>query len=195
MPTGRNWLYFTYVNLGFIIGIISIYYFSSVSEIKKNWPLYRCNPIYMPLSNDVEGDFIYCVQNMQKNMMGYLLQPLTYILTNIGTMSGEFMESINYVRAMFNKIRNFFANTVQNIFGVFLNIIIEFQKITIGIKDLIGKLIGTMVTIFYIMDGTMKTMQSAWNGPPGQMTRALGNCFDPNTLIKLICYYNLYGWL
>ena len=29
--------------------------------------------------------------------------------------------------------------TIQSIFGVFLNLVIEFQRITIGIKDLIGK--------------------------------------------------------
>ena len=43
-----------------------------------------------------------------------------------------------------------------------------------------------MVTIMYLIDGSIKTMQSTWNGPPGQMVRALGgNCFHPETKIKL----------
>lgn len=185
MPSGKNWLNFLYVNLGFLLGVLSMYYFSSVTEIRDNWPEYRCNPMYMPLSTDLESDFTYCVQNMQKNMMGTLLQPITYVLSNIGSMSGDFMNSINAVRDMFNKIRSLFTSIIQNIFGVFLNIIIELQKLTIGIKDLVGKIVGIMMTCMYLIDGSVKTMNSAWNGPPGQMVRALGNCFHPDTKVKL----------
>jgi len=64
MPTGKNWLFFMYVNLGFVLYIVSTYYLTSVANIKANWPLYRCNPIYMPFSDDIEKDFTYCVQNM-----------------------------------------------------------------------------------------------------------------------------------
>lgn len=185
MPTGRNWLLFMYVNLGFILYIIATYYLTSISDIKANWPLYRCNPLYMPLSDDVEKDFTYCVQNMQINFMGYLLQPLTYIISSLTSLGGSFMTEINYVREMFNKIRNLFSSIIQSVFGVFLNLIIEFQKVIIGIRDMIGKTIGVLVTILYMMDGSIKTMKSAWNGPPGQMVQALGKCFHPYTDIKL----------
>jgi hypothetical protein len=37
----------------------------------------------------------------------------------------------------------------------------------------------------YLMDGSVKTMNSTWNGPPGQMVRSLGKCFHPFTAIKL----------
>jgi hypothetical protein len=55
----------------------------------------------------------------------------------------------------------------------------------VSIKDLIGKTIGILVTVMNIMNGSVMTMQSAWNGPPGQMVRALGKCFYPETRIKL----------
>ena len=42
-----------------------------------------------------------------------------------------------------------------------------------------------MLSLMYVMDGSIKTMNSTWNGPPGQMVRALGKCFHPNTRIKL----------
>lgn len=185
MPTGKNWLFFMYVNLGFVLYIVSTYYLTSIANIKANWPLYRCNPIYMPFSDDIEKDFTYCVQNMQINFMGYLLQPLTFITSSLTSLGGSFMTEINYVREMFNKIRNLFSSIIQSVFGVFLNLIIEFQKIIIGIKDMIGKTVGVLVTILYMMDGSIKTMQSAWNGPPGQMVQALGKCFHPDTLLKL----------
>jgi hypothetical protein len=64
-------------------------------------------------------------------------------------------------------------------------LIIEFQRITIGIKDLIGKTVGIMVGLMYIMDGSVKTMNSTWNGPPGQLVRTLGKCFHPDTNVLL----------
>ena len=42
-----------------------------------------------------------------------------------------------------------------------------------------------MVTLMYTIDGGILTMQSAWNGPPGQMVQALGKCFHPDTKVKL----------
>jgi hypothetical protein len=50
-------------------------------------------------------------------------------------------------------------------------------------KDLVGKLIGTMVALMHIMDGSMRTIKSSWNGPAGKMVRSL--CFHPETKIKL----------
>jgi hypothetical protein len=185
MPSGKNWVNFVYVNIAFAIYIAAIFYYNQVAYIKANWPLYRCNPMYMGLADNVEENFVYCVQSMQSNFMGYLLQPLTFITGSLTTMMGSFMTDIQNIRAMFNKIRNFFSSIIQTVFGVFLNLIIEFQKIIIGIRDLIGKTIGIMVSLLYLMDGSVQTMQSTWNGPPGQLVRALGKCFHPHTHVKL----------
>jgi hypothetical protein len=185
MPTGINWLRFVYVNIAFFIYFISIFYFNQLAEIKANWPLYRCNPIYMPLADNIEENFTYCIQSMQTNFMGYLLQPLTYITSSLTDMLGGFMSDIQNIRAMIFKIRSFFSNIIESIFGVFMNLVIEFQKITIGIKDLIGKTIGIVTTLLYVLDGSIMTTQSLWAGPAGTMVRTLGKCFHPNTKLLL----------
>ena len=185
MPSGKNWMNFLYINLAFVLYIAGVFYYGQIAQIKANWPLYRCNPMYMYLADDIESNFVYCIQNMQTGFMGYLLQPLTYVTSSISHMLGGFMGEINMVRGMFDKIRTFMTSTIQSVFGVFLNLVIEFQKITISINDLIGKIIGTMVSLMYILSGSITTMNSTWNGPPGQMIRALGKCFDPETKVKL----------
>jgi len=73
MPSGKDWVNFFYVNLAFALYIGGVFYYSQVTQIKANWPLYRCNPIYMPLADDIESNFVYCIQSMQGNFMGYLL--------------------------------------------------------------------------------------------------------------------------
>ncbi len=185
MPSGKHWTNFIFINLAFIVYIIGIYYLSSIQKIRANWSLYRCNPMYMPLSDNIDQDFIYCIQNIQTNFMGYLLQPLTNITGIIGGLMGGFIGELNGIRAMFDKIRTTFSFSLEGIFGVFMGMVIEFQKIIIGIKDLMGKTIGSMVSLLYVMDGSIKTMKSAWKGPPGQMIQKVGKCFHPETMIRL----------
>jgi hypothetical protein len=187
MPTGKNWMDFLYVNLGFIAQVSFIYFFIALAEIRENWPQYRCNPLYMIYSKNIGEDFTYCVQNTQLNFMGYLLQPITYLFSSMNSIVGEFLDNINGIRNMLNFIRTFITNIISGVFGVFSNLVIQFQVVTIGIKDMIGKIIGIVVTLMYILDGSNKTMQSAWNGPPGQLVKAMGSvsCFFPDTKIKL----------
>jgi hypothetical protein len=74
------------------------------------------------------------------------------------------------------------TNIVVNIYGMFMGLIIAFQRITLGIQDMINKLVGIVLTLLYILQGTIDTMNSAWSGPPGQMVRAL--CFHPETQLR-----------
>lgn len=185
MPSGKNWMFFLYINLAFIVYALIVFYYSQLQEIQDNWALYRCNPLYMPLADDIETNFQYCIQNSMSSFMGFIMQPLSFITSNLTASVSSITDEINMVRAMFDKIRNFITNIIQTIFGVFLNIIIEFQKIIISVKDLIGKSIGIMLTLMYTIQGSVMTMQSTWNGPPGQLVRALGSCFHPDTKVKL----------
>lgn len=184
MPTMQNFSTFFLVNLAFLLQIIGIVYFRSLIEIKKNWPLYRCNPPYWFFSDNIAEDFTYCVQNSQMNIMGYLLQPITYLISNLINVSAEFNENINNIRFMISNIRNFLGGSIQRITGMFANIVLEFQKMLIKIKDMVGKLVGINLTILYVLDGSIKTMQSAWNGPTGILIRKIGSCFHPETKIK-----------
>jgi hypothetical protein len=186
MPKGSDWLNFIYVNLGFIAQVLIMYIYSQIQEVKDNWPKYRCNPLWWPVaSEDMGADFTICVQNMSTDYMGYLLQPLTYIASTLAELGSSFTESLNYARALLSNIRTFITSIIESIYGIFLNIIIQFQIIIIKLKDTVGKVIGVMVTLMYFLDGTVKTAQSTWNGPPGQMVRAMGSCFHPETKVKL----------
>lgn len=185
MPSILNYTKFIYVNVAFILILLSLAYFRAATDIKDNWPLYRCNPTYWIFSTNISDDFQYCVQSSQLNSMNYLLQPLNYMVSSLGSVGGQMGESINNIRNMFNVIRNFVSSIIENVFGVFFNLIVEFQKIIISLKDMVSKMIGIVVTMLYVLDGSVKTMNSAWSGPPGQMVKALGTCFDPNTNIRL----------
>jgi len=183
MPKGSDWFNFIYVNMAYLALIFVISIFMRLQEIRKNWPKYRCNPVYMPFADDVGKNFAYCVQNMQANYMGYLLQPIWTTLSSMQSMAVGTMGSLQNFRKMISFVRFSFGGIMGSVMGIFVNLVFEFQKITIAIKDSIAKLSGTVVTFMYMMDGVRMTLGSVWSGPPGQMVRAL--CFHPDTSVTL----------
>jgi hypothetical protein len=183
MPTFFDNSRLLFVIIGFITITLTMFLFVSITDIKANWANYRCNPMYMPLSDNIEKDFVFCIQNMQTNYMGYLLQPLTYITSTLSTLADQFVGNIDAIRTVLSNVRTFATTILSGIFSVLMSIVVSYQKLIISIKDLAGKLIGSMVSLMYIMYGSMLTMQSTWNGPPGKMVRSL--CFHPETKIRL----------
>ena len=148
-----------------------------IKHVKNNWPLYRCNPIVMPLAgyfgHDVNKNFTYCIQNMQKNYMGHVLKPVHYNMSVITDSGSVLMEAINKIRYMLTNVRGFIGNIIQSIFGVFMNIIIQFQKVMITFKDTFGKVIGVVTTQIYFARGFIRFLESVVNGPPGQAFASL----------------------
>jgi hypothetical protein len=97
-------------------------------------------------------------------------------------------ESINSFRELFLTIRTRALKIFFDLFSVFFNMIIEFQRVGINIKDLFSKVAAIVGTMMYILSGSIMSVQSAWNGPAGDLVRKVSKikirCFDPNTLIK-----------
>jgi len=180
MPTGKNWFNFVYINVAFLMYILGVFYYSKVEEIKKNWPMYRCNPVYMPLADNVNENFTYCIQNMQVNYLQFLLEPLTFITGALGGMIGGLVGQVEAVRAMFAKLRTFIPNIFTNLFGSFSVLTVEFEKINVSIRDIIGKTMAVVVSVMYILDGSVKTMTSGYRFVSG-----IGKCFHPNTRLEL----------
>lgn len=185
MPTGKNWLNFVFINLAFAFYIIGIIYVTSVQEIKKNWALYRCNPMYMPLSDNVQADFAHCVQNIQLVTMGDILKPLTSITSGLTDLMSSFNFDLDNIRKLIATIRDNMGNIFGVIFGAFSGIIVGFQKISLNLKDMMAKNIGVIAVFVNILDTSFKTMGSMWNGTPGGLVRSLGKCFHPETKVQL----------
>lgn len=158
-----------------------------INNIKENWPIYRCNPMVMPFAgifgHDSGENFTYCVQNMQTDYMSHLLQPVNYNIDIIGEMGAQLGDAVNNARGFISSLRTMIGDIVGSIFGVFLNILIHFQRIMMNVKDMMGKIAATMSSLVYILQGSLMTMTSAWAGPAGQIIRSV--CFHPDTIIQL----------
>tara|TARA_B100000886_G_C20416636_1_gene489563 strand:+ start:74 stop:1024 length:951 start_codon:yes stop_codon:yes gene_type:complete len=168
--------------------------------IRKIWPTIKCNPLVMPFASafgkDPLDNFTDCVKNIQEQSMDYILSPLNSNINTLGGISNSLILSNLNVRKNFAFLRNSSSNLIGSSFGVFSNILIEFQKMGLNVRDTVGKLGGAMVVLMHSLKGSMHMMKSLWKGPPGDTLRALGGvsyaisnfdpfCFLPDTLLKL----------
>ena len=159
----------------------------ALADIQDNWPIYRCNPMVMPFADQFGispgENFAYCAQNMQSSIMGTLLEPLNNALSIVNTLGAELTESLNNMRHIIGNLRMLMGNILGDVFGVFINILIQIQKIFIALKDTIGKTIGVTTTLLYTIEGVVISLGALWNTRPMKAVKAI--CFHPDTQVKL----------
>ena len=170
----------------FVLILLNFLYIMK-AQIQKNWVKYRCNPIVIPFAglfgkNSMQN-FTYCIQEIQKNYMSFIMAPTHFNLQTITAGGQKMANGLNNIVKFISKLRSMFGSITGGIFGVFMNIIIEFQRLLIGIGDLTGKLMGLVTTLLYLIQGTIYTANSTWSGPVGSAVRTL--CFSGNTKVKL----------
>ena len=182
------------ISLIIILLFVLLYAFSILSiglkKIHEKWPEYRCNPMMMPFAGQLgpkgtttTQNFTSCVQSQMKGLMGTLLEPVHYATSLANSSTGGLGGALNDVRKMTDFVRNMIKQIIQQIIGIFMNILIEIVKLIIKMKDLGGKIMGTMAIQIFMLDGMVKTGESIWNGTLGDVVRFL--CFHPHTPILL----------
>jgi hypothetical protein len=176
-----------------ILLIFTIIYASNIlavgaGSIKRDWPKHRCNPAIMPFASyfghDAVENMTYCVQNMQTDYMGHLLEPVNYAMGVNQELASGLGDSVQHTRGFISDFRDSVTSIVSSIFGVFLNAMLQFQKTIIKLKDIMGKVVGISTTFLFMTDGAIRTGNSVWKGPIGGTLRTV--CFHPDTELDLV---------
>ena len=169
---GASFILFIVITIGLIILMTYFYTMVNIQPIINDWPNQRCKPNIIPIAGLIthpEGmtaseythqNFNYCTQNILSNITGFAVEPITFITSMLGTILNSIGESIQYIRAMFNKVRNTMQEVSEEIMGRLMNFMIPIQQIIISFKDLIGKIQGSMSAALFTLLGTYYTLQS-----------------------------------
>lgn len=173
--------------LVFALAWLAPLYIVKMKDISDNWVKYRCDPRVMPFASmfghDTVSNFAECAQQIQGEVMDEALAPLNYNLLNVGKTVGGLGDALQETRKVMNQTRGFLGEITSKIFGVFLNITLQFENMTIKTRDLVAKLLGVVGTLLYMLTGGVKIGESIAGGPiVGMMDAA---CFDPATPIVL----------
>jgi hypothetical protein len=103
-----------------------------------------------------------------------ILQPFSYLQSMSVDMMGSINDSLASSTEQSSWMTFSLSNIIASVYGVFLNVIVEFNVIVLKLLDVQGKVTGIITTILYIMTVVQYTFESMWNGIPGTMIKALG---------------------
>ena len=140
--------------------------------IRENWPIYRCNPAYMPFAGMVmqptdmsnseytQMNFEYCFQNIMNDVASSYMEPLYYTQSVAGSMLSGIASSLNSMREMINNIRNAISSIIAEILARTLNVMQPIILMIIKFRDLIGKMQGQVTAYLYTIYGMYQTILS-----------------------------------
>lgn len=84
----------------YIVNIFYIKYF----EIKRNWPVYKCQPMIMPFASffghNVGDNFVSCIGNIQGDLMKEFIGPVMSNLDIISSVGGGLTNNIGGLSAL-----------------------------------------------------------------------------------------------
>lgn len=163
-----------FIIITIILLILISYCFVKINAqpIIDDWANQRCKPSILPFAGYIthpEGisafdytyqNFTYCTQNILSATTGAALEPLTFVTNMLNNTAGEIKDNLQSMRAMFDKIRTYFQTISQEIMGRIINITIPLQQIIISVRDLIGKIQGTMTAGLFTLLGSYYTLKS-----------------------------------
>ena len=126
----------------------------TTANIKKNWPTRRCEPTVMPFAGivgppgtDSGQNFADCMKTMQSGVMTQFLQPMQHNMTMLGSLGGQVTSSMSDMRGLTSDMRTNMGSLSGNIFGIFINILVSFQRLLAYMMDLVQKILGIFVVL------------------------------------------------
>lgn len=163
--------YFQLYGLDFWIVIIFIiltlflttyfYILNHFQKVRQNWKNERCNPLYMPFAGMiVEGNgklnmdytsknFKYCNDKYLKEAEKDVMEPIYFIINTIKDVFKDLKNAWKAISGIINLLKKKLAELFQLVVNKLIAILIPIQNIFIKIKDMVGKMIGTLVASIY----------------------------------------------
>ena len=142
----------------FTIGFSICVLLGKITEVKQNWPKYRCDPSVMPLAGfvgpqgtDTVSNFSECLANSSGDLIGAFLAPLKATSEATNVLGGSIMDSLQNVRKM-GDFSNFMGGfMMEHMLTIFLTLMMRFQIIMMKIKTIVLKTlsIGFVVTYMF----------------------------------------------
>ena len=148
-----------------IVFIYLIIYFlivNNIQSLKTDWENNKCNPAYMPFAGMINNtstdtsnfqyslnNFNNCIQGISKEAAQEAMKPVNDLVAEesaiFAAFNNIFKSLIGYFAGLLDSIREF----MEKFYNALLNGSVEFSKITIKMKDIFGKLIGSLVATMY----------------------------------------------
>lgn len=157
-----------------IVFVIFSYFqvMNNVQPIIDDWTNQRCNPSVIPFAGIINkpsnqsafdftaSNFENCTQSILGEITQYAFEPFYYLMSVITTTFKDLADSMNSIRAMFDKMRDSIKGVGEDIFSRNLNVLLPIVSMFAYLKSIIGKIQATFVSAIYTAFGGFITLES-----------------------------------
>jgi hypothetical protein len=169
---------------GILVGMFAM---GSLTEIAKNFPRYRCNPMAMPFASnfgyDTMENFNFCLNTIFQGKAAEIFGPIYGLLGGFTAVITQIVNVTAGIRKLFSNflggVNNFVRSVRDKIQAVLFSIKMTFAKL----MNLMGRVYGTMYAVIFM--GTT-AMTAGFNLADNDLVKFLFEfCFAPDTPIVL----------
>jgi hypothetical protein len=168
---------FTLTTVVAIVASTYLFALAQVDHLKKHWPKYRCNPIYMPVAgmvgDDVFSNFTKCTMKGFHDYAGFMMDPILQEFQTVNSTIGDIGGALQDIRSVMASTRGGFLGIIGSVFGKIQNTMSSIQYIIIRMRTLMSRIMGVMMSFMLIFYTGMESGVSVMNGPIMKVVDAL----------------------
>jgi hypothetical protein len=170
-----------------VIALIFMFTLGNLNEIRKNFPRYRCNPLFIPFASnfgyDTKDNFNFCLSTIFDSKAAEIFGPIYQLLAGFINLTKIIVDVALGIRKLFSNfllgVNHFVQNVRDRIQQLLFNIRISFMRM----QHLMARVYGTMYAVIWM--GT-SAITAGFNISDNSLVQFLFEfCFDPETPLQL----------
>lgn len=164
----------------FLLIYAYIYVKINLKDIRANWELYRCNPLYMPFAGIIHGDddgissldYIkentqYCSTLFYKSLVDSATVPIKAIENTISFSFQKIKVALDSVKEGLRLLKDALGKIGAFINNIFNSVLTVVNNLLIMVKDIFNRIVGGIGLIFYFIITIFNTsgsiVEKMWN--------------------------------
>jgi hypothetical protein len=173
---GPDWIFSFFIILSALVIITYISFLNNKDELVENWNEVRCHPQNMVLAGYINApedgsmseteyakqNFQGCLNDVAAKTSYEVTYPYYFQLNIFNKIWLQFADMLNNIRKYIDSVRSNFADVMAYVLGCVMNMVIEFQKLLVSIKDFGNKIIGILTSAIMGTLGLYYTLVSGF---------------------------------
>lgn len=170
-----------------LTALILLFTMGNLNEIRKNFPRYRCNPLFIPFASnfgyDTKDNFNFCLSTIFDSKAAEIFAPIYQLLVGFVNLTKIIVDVALGIRKLFSNfllgVNNFIRSVRDRIQQLLFNIRMSFMRM----QHLMSRVYGTMYAVIWM--GT-SAITAGFNISDNSLVQFLFEfCFDPETPLQL----------
>ncbi len=162
-------------------------------EIRRNWPVYRCQPAISPFAkfygHDPTETMNFCIGQAVKEHSGQVIKPIYAGINAVGVVVDDIHNSVTAVEGGVKGLLTGFESFVVNFVNSFRLIGVRIRMSLIGMKEIFQRVYGIFIAFMYSAIAALTFGENLVCNPLTTFIGGLANvdlcCFAPGTRVRM----------